>query len=79
MADKETEIDHWPDGVRPITWNAIGKLGFHEDTGKLYWDGNEIITKSVVQLGKNETLIAWIVAIATVGLLITSVIDLVIN
>ncbi|MDS1138784.1 hypothetical protein [Nitratireductor indicus] len=58
---------------------AIGKLGFHEDTGKLYWDGNEIITKSVVQLGKNETLIAWIVAIATVGLLITSVIDLVTN
>lgn len=70
MADSETRTDHWPSGVHSITWNEIGKLGFHDITGTLYWDGKEVVTRSTVRLGSFERLLAGIATVAVAGMFI---------
>jgi hypothetical protein len=66
--------EKWPTGVYAISIDGVSLLGIHEDTDKLYWDGREVVTKRVVSLGSQEKWLAWIVALSTVGMFITSVI-----
>lgn len=70
MASSETKTEHWPEGVHSITWNEIGKLGFHDMTGTLYWDGKEVETRSIVRLGTLELLLAGIATAAVVGMFV---------
>jgi hypothetical protein len=51
----------WPEGVYGISMKGIGLLGIHEKSGKLYWDGKEVVTRSSVRLGTFERWIAGIV------------------
>jgi hypothetical protein len=53
-----------PDGVEPISWNNLGRLGVHRETGALYWDGKEVVTKSWIRLGNFER---WMAALAATG------------
>ena len=43
-------------------------MGVHEKTGKLYWDGSEIVTK--VRLRGYELLLATLATGATVGVFV---------
>ena len=53
-----------PEGVDGITWANIGRLGVHRESGALYWDGKEVVTRSRVRLGTVER---WMALFATIG------------
>lgn len=36
---------HWPAEVDPLTWDDTGKLGVHQRTHQLYWDGDPLVTE----------------------------------
>ena len=57
------------DGVKEITPEDMGKLGVHEQSGKLYWEGKEIYTRKKVSLRWYELLLASITAFSA-GLLV---------
>jgi hypothetical protein len=63
----------WPPNVRAISLEGLSLLGIHQDTGRLYWDGHEIITRTKIRLGPVELWIAIIATSATVGSLILEV------
>lgn len=62
----------WPDGVYAISFDGLSLLGVHEKEDKLYWDGREIVTRRVVQLGKVELWLAFFATVATVGMFVLS-------
>jgi hypothetical protein len=68
-ADRPPE---WPEGVYGVSMKGIGLLGIHEKSGKLYWDGKEIVTRSSVRLGTFERWVAGIAAFATFGTFLTN-------
>jgi hypothetical protein len=51
---------NWPEDVRGISNQGLSLLGVHEKTGKLYWDGKEIVTRSVFKLDTLERWLAFI-------------------
>jgi len=57
----------WPEGVRAISMEGLALLGLHEKDNKLYWDGEEIVTKRVVSLRWYELTLATLATIGTVG------------
>ncbi|WP_127519752.1 hypothetical protein [Mesorhizobium sp. Z1-4] len=59
--------DHWPKGVYGISIDGFEHLGVHEDTGQLFWDGKEIVTKRVVTLHLYEQILATVVAVGSFG------------
>jgi hypothetical protein len=61
----------WPAGVRSISLEGVNLLGVDEKTGKLYWDGKEVLVRNKFALATYERVIAGIgVAIAGGGLLL---------
>lgn len=68
--DRPTE---WPEGVYGISLEGISLLGIHEKTGKLYWDGKEVITKTALRLGVFERLLAIAAATGTFGTFVVNV------
>lgn len=56
-----------PEGVYGISMKGAALLGIHEKTGKLYWDGKEVVTKSIFSLGLFERLLATTAALGTFG------------
>ncbi len=63
----------WPQGVKAISMNGISLLGIHETTGKLYWDGVEVVTRSKLRLGTFERWIASFAALGTFGTFLVNV------
>ncbi len=63
----------WPKEVRAISLNGVTLFGIHEDTGNLYWDGNELEIKKRLKLTWYELLLAWMAAIGTFGVFIIEV------
>jgi hypothetical protein len=55
----------WPAGVRPISVEGLSLFGINEATGRLYWDGRQVRTRRVIQLGKPER---WIAGFAAAGI-----------
>ena len=41
----------WPAGVSGISTEGRALLGVHEQSGKLYWDGKELVMRSLLSLG----------------------------
>jgi hypothetical protein len=62
----------WPEGVFAISLEGLSLLGIHEKSGKLYWDGKEVVIRSAVRLGTFERWIAAIAALATLGSFLTN-------
>lgn len=60
----------WPDGVTRISISDLGLLGVHKNTGRLYWDGKEVVTRSVISLRPAELVIAAAASLATVGMFV---------
>ena len=56
--DKNSRPAEWPDGVFAVSLDGLSLLGAHEKTNRLYWDGREIVTRSIIRLGKIETWLA---------------------
>ena len=56
--------DDWPEGVFAVSIKGVALLGVHEKSGRLYWDGKELVTRPKIRLG---TLELWIVGIAAAG------------
>jgi hypothetical protein len=54
--------DDWPAGVKAISQEGLALFGIHDKTGRLYWDGDEILTS--LRLGKREFILAVIVAVS---------------
>jgi len=59
--------DDWPPGVYGIGLDSLSLLGVHEKENKIYWDGHEIITRSIVRLGTKELWLAAIASLSTLG------------
>ncbi|MEP0942743.1 MAG: hypothetical protein ABJH20_13650 [Rhizobiaceae bacterium] len=60
--------DGWPEGVNGISLNGLSLLGIHERTGKLYWDGKEIVTKRIVRLRGWEVVLAIVATVSAAGM-----------
>lgn len=69
----DSRPDEWPEGVYSISMNGLSLLGLHEKTNKLYWDGNEIVTRSIVRLGTYELWLASIATATGIGMLVIEV------
>lgn len=65
--------DDWPEGVWGISLKGVGLLGIHEKTGKVYWDGKEIVTKRSISLGTYERWAAGLAATGTFGTFVVNV------
>jgi hypothetical protein len=63
----------WPDGVRTISVGGLDFLGVHEKTGRLYWDGKEIVTANVFSLGTLERWLAGFAAAGTFGVFVVEI------
>ncbi len=57
----------WPAGMRSISLEGLSLLGIDERTKRLHWDGEEIVTRSVVRLGNLERGLAALAAVSTLG------------
>jgi hypothetical protein len=58
----------WPEGVRAISLEGLRLFGIDERTGKLYWDGEEIVTK--VGLKTFERALALIATVSGFGIFV---------
>lgn len=58
--------DDWPEGVQGISMKGLGLLGVHEQSGRLYWDGRELVT--ITRLGTWELRWLAVVALSTLGM-----------
>lgn len=65
-----TRKPEWPDGVYGISLGGLDHLGINQTTGKLYWDGKEIVTRSRVRL---DTFERWIAAMAAFGTVLAAI------
>jgi hypothetical protein len=73
MSDEQKKTDgssrtkefqkNWPQGVRPMSWDALGRLGV-DDTNQIYWDGKRL--KTEVKLGWFASIAAVVLALSTV-------------
>jgi hypothetical protein len=63
---KERPAD-WPEGVFGVSLEGVALLGVHEQSGKLYWDGKEIVTRNWIRLGTYERWIGFFAALGTFG------------
>jgi hypothetical protein len=70
---EKADKSHWPKGVRPITIDQMDKLGVDPDSGALYWDRKEVVTRSVVRLGRTELWFAGIATFSTLGMLLLAI------
>ena len=61
---ENTRPAHWPKGVSGMTWDNMARIGVHEETGDLYWDGQKVQTKA--KLETFERVLAFAVAASTV-------------
>jgi hypothetical protein len=64
VSGKEHVSSDWPKGVKPISFDAIGRLGFSEHDGQLYWDGRKVQTET--KLGWFERGLAVAVAASSI-------------
>jgi hypothetical protein len=65
--------DEWPPEVRSISINGVSLFGIHEKSGKLYWDGAEVVTRTKLRLATFERWIASFAAIGTFGTFLVNV------
>lgn len=62
-----------PPDVDSVSLDDLDRLGMNRRTGALYWDGAQVVTRSVVRLGKPEL---WLAFFATVGTFGTFMVEL---
>lgn len=63
----------WPPNVRAISLEGLSLLGIHEETGRLYWDGHEVITRTKIRLGTVEL---WIAITATAATVVSVIVEI---
>jgi len=61
----------WLASVQGISTEGLNLLGINERTGKLHWDGDEIVTKNLLRFQTYERFLATCAAlIALAGLIL---------
>ena len=50
--------------LEPLNWTNVERLSIDRQTGALYWDGRQVVTRSWVRLGKFER---WMIALVAAG------------
>jgi len=60
----------WPKGVQPISIEGLDLLGINVASGRLYWNGLELVAKNRVCLGGLEI---WLAVLATMGTLLQAI------
>jgi hypothetical protein len=64
--------DGWPKDIRAISVQGLNLLGIDEKTGRLYWDGKEIVMRTGFFLGTFER---WVAGIAASAAAVTAVVN----
>lgn len=62
--------DDWPEEVYSIGLDTLSLLGVHAMDNTLFWDGKEIVTRTVVRLGSKELWLAGIASFSTLGMFV---------
>jgi hypothetical protein len=62
----------WPEGVYGVSMKGVSLLGIHEKSGKLFWDGKEVVTRRSIRLGTFERWVAGFAATGTFGTFIVN-------
>lgn len=65
--------DYWPDGVYAISTSGLTLLGVHEKEHKLFWDGEEIVTRNVIRLGRHELIFAAVASLSALGIFLLEI------
>jgi hypothetical protein len=65
--------EEWPPDVQGISLTGLNLLGINQRTGKLYWDGAEIVTKNLFQFQTYERVIATFALLVAAGGLLLNV------
>lgn len=68
--------DNWPTGVSRISTDELQRLGINEKTGRLYWDGNEIVSRTDLLIGRVGTWTINAAAIAATAAAVTAAVNL---
>jgi hypothetical protein len=65
---EDVKSDHsaWPEGVEPISWVNIDRLGVGQDN-QLYWDGRRVETRSRLDLTFWQKVIAGVTGLAVIA------------
>lgn len=63
-----SEQSKFPEGVREITFDEMGKFGIEDSTGKLYWGAREVQVKKVVSLRDREFFFAALASGSAFGI-----------
>jgi hypothetical protein len=63
----------WPENVSGISMNGLNLLGIHTETGRLYWDGHEVLTRTKFSLATPERVLAFFAAAGTFGTFLVNV------
>ncbi len=63
----ETAPPEWPEGVKGISMNGLNLLGIHERSGRLYWDGKQLMTRNKIRFGGTELWLLFFAAVGTFG------------
>ena len=61
-----------PAGVETISIEGLDRFGIDPKTNQLYWDGRQVVTRSLVLIGTYER---WVAAFAATGTFGTFVIN----
>jgi hypothetical protein len=74
----EVNMGDKPGGVRGVSIDELDRLGIHEKTGRLYWDGKEVVMRTEFFFSKAAQRLGGIVVTAAgVGAFAASVTALV--
>ena len=52
----------WPEHVRTVSFQDIGRLGVSDDGRTLYWDGKPVVIRKEISLTRWQLTIALIAA-----------------
>jgi len=63
---------HWPESVRKISQDGLEFVGVGDD-GRLYWDGQEVVTSTRIELVSWEW---WFAAIGAGSALVIAIIEI---
>jgi hypothetical protein len=72
--NKDRPPTGWPDSVLGISQEGLALFGINEKTGKLYWDGKEVVTRNTFRL---DTFERWLASITLICVVVSASINVI--
>ncbi len=54
----------WDKSIKPMSMAGLSLFGIHQKSGKIYWDGSEVVVRSGVKLTNYQTVLATTTALS---------------